>query len=152
MPWYFVVRALSACGVMVTLYMAAQVLGSFYFASQVKGFRPLAFFAAMGLHAWVAVFATALAATISVWVGRRALGMLVALFVLALLSGMALIGFYNPAWRKVALLNPFTMASQALGHIDTLGPGHLLPPMGVLMALSAATLAIGAFAVRNMET
>jgi ABC-2 type transport system permease protein len=151
LPHYFVVRTLSACGVMATLYVGAQCVGALYFARHIQGFRAGTFFAVMSLHVWSAIFATALAATIAVWVGRRALGALVAILVLSLLVGLSLIGFYNPAWRKLSLVNPISLGVQPLGNLDALGPADILVPMLALFVLSGVTLATGALAVRRME-
>ncbi|MGK3968849.1 hypothetical protein WMF38_37395 [Sorangium sp. So ce118] len=151
LPRYFVVRALSACAVMATLHVAAQLLGALYFTWQVEGFRPGVFLAAMSVHLFAAIFATALSAAIAVWVGRRGVGALVALLALFVLVGTALLGFYNPAWRRASLANPIALGAQALAHLDALRPEHLLLPMLALSALSALTIAAGALAVRRME-
>jgi ABC-2 type transport system permease protein len=68
-----------------------------------------------------------------------------------LLVGAAFLGFYNPAWRTASLVNPISLGVQALGHLDALGPAVLLPPMLALALLTAATVAVGARAVRGME-
>lgn len=148
---YFVVRALSLCAVMLTLYAGAQLLGAAWFMGQVDGFRPGAFLAAMTLHAGTAVFATAFAAAVAVAVKRRGASALVSLMVLSLLVGFALIGFYQPAWRAFTLANPLTLGALALDHLGALGPGVLLPPMLALAALTALTLAVGARLARNLE-
>ena len=90
-------------------------------------------------------------AAIAVWVGRRGLGALVVLLALFVLVGTALLGFYNPAWRRASLVNPIALGAQALAHLDALRPEHLLLPMLALSALSALTIAAGALAVRRME-
>lgn len=151
MPRYFLLRAGSACAVMMTLYAGANVFGALWFSARVEGFRPGTFFASMALHAFAAVFSTALAASIAVSIGRRGAGALVGLFALGLLVGMALIGFYQPAWRSIALLNPLALGALALGHLDALTPSVLFPPMLALTAISAVVLAAGALAVRRME-
>lgn len=151
MSRYFAVRATSACIVMAGLYLVTQVLAAPYFMARVAGFRPGAYLAAGLLHVWAATFATALAATLTVIVGRRGPGLLAALLVVTSLVGMAFIGFYNPAWRTVSRLNPFALGVEAVGHLDALSAGVLLPPMLALMAITAATIAVGAFAVRRME-
>lgn len=58
---------------------------------------------------WAAIFATALAATLLVVVGRRGLGLLVGLLALFSLVGLAFIGFYNPAWAALSLINPISL-------------------------------------------
>ncbi|WP_437673396.1 hypothetical protein [Sorangium sp. So ce131] len=151
LPRYFVVRAVSACAVMATLYVAAHLVGAVYFAWRVEGFRPGVFLAAMSLHLFAAIFATALSAAIAVWVGRRGLGVLVALLALSTLVGTALLGFYNPAWRRASLVNPIALGAEALAHLDALRPEHLLVPMFTLSALTALAIAAGALAVRRME-
>jgi ABC-2 type transport system permease protein len=151
MPRYFVLRAVSACAVMATLYVLAQLLGAAWFAARTEGFRVTTFLAAMSLHLFTAIFATAFAATVAVWVGKRGAAALVSLGVLGMLVGLALIGFYQPAWRSYAQLNPLTLGALSLGHLDALGPGVLLPPMLALAALSAVTIAAGALAARRLE-
>lgn len=151
LPRYFVVRATSACIVAALLYLGTQLLAVPYFMARVDGFRPGAFLAAGLLHVWSAMFATALAATLVVVVGRRGPGLLLALIVIMVLVGMAFLGFYNPAWRTVALFNPFALGVEAIGQLGALGPGMLLPPMLGLAAITAATIGVGALAVRRME-
>lgn len=148
---YFVVRTASTCAVMVTLHVAAQLLAALWFPGRVENFRPGAFLAAMSLHLFAAVFVTAFAATVAVATGRRGVSALVSLVVLGALAGMALVGFYQPAWHTATLANPFTLGSLALGHMGALGPGVLLPPMLALTALTVVTIAAGAALARRME-
>jgi len=151
LPRYFALRALSTCGVMATLYLAAHLLGALYFSAVVDGFRPAPFLAAAGLHVWAAIFATALAATLMVIVRRRVLGLLAALLVLFILVGLAFIGFYNPAWALLSLLNPISLGVQSLAHLHELSPALLLPPALALCLLTTLTIAAGAWSVRHME-
>lgn len=151
MPRYFAVRATSACLVTAVLYITTQLIAVPVFMARVPGFRPGEFLAAGLLHVWAAMFATALAATLTVIVGRRGPGLLLSLIVIMTLVGMAFLGFYNPAWRSVALLNPFALGVEAVGHLGALGPGVLLPPMLGLAAICAVTIMVGAFAVRRLE-
>jgi ABC-2 type transport system permease protein len=151
MPRYFVIRTLSVCAVMLTLYVATQLAGALWFRGRVAGFKPGTFLAAMSLHAFAAVFATAFAATIIVAVGRRGAGALVALMVLGLLVGLALVGFYQPAWYAVTLANPLTLGALAMGDLDGLGPRVLVLPMLALTGITAVTIAIGARFARRVE-
>lgn len=151
MPRYFVIRTLSLCGVMLTLYVFAQLLGALWFSVQVDGFRVLDFLAAMSLHAFTAVFATALTATVAVAVGRRGASALLSLVVLGMLLGFALVGFYQPAWRTYTLANPFTLGALALDRLDALGPAVLAPPMLALAVATALTIAVGARLARRLE-
>jgi ABC-2 type transport system permease protein len=151
MPGYFVLRTLSSCAVMATLYLLAQLLGAVWISARVPGFRPATFFGAISLHLFAAIFGTALAATIGIWTGRRGAAALVGIGVLGLMSGLALIGFYQPAWGEVALANPYALGAQALGHLDALGPSVLLPPMLALLALTAVTIAVGALGARRVR-
>lgn len=148
---YFVVRTLSVCAVMATLHVGSQGLGALWFPGQVAGFRPGVFLAAMSLHLFAAVFATALAATLAVATGRRGASALLSLVLFGLLVGLALVGFYQPAWQTATLLNPFTLGALSLAHLDALGPGVLLPPMLALAALTVVTIAAGARLARRME-
>lgn len=150
-PRYFALRAISACAVVAVLYTGTQLVGALYFSARVPGFRVGPFLAAMCLHLFAALFATALAAAIGAWVKRRAASALIGFSVLNGLVGLALVGFYQPAWRHVTMLNPITLGSQSLGHLDDLGPGTLLPPMLALALLTVVTIAVGARGVRRME-
>lgn len=151
MSRYFVLRTLSVCAVMLTLYVATQLAGALWFPGRVAGFRPGTFLAAMSLHAFAAVFATAFAATVIVAIGRRGPGVLVALMLLGLLVGLALVGFYQPAWYTATLANPLTLGALAMKNLAGLGPGVLFPPMLALILLTAVTIAIGARLARKVE-
>ncbi|KYF72103.1 hypothetical protein [Sorangium cellulosum] len=150
-PRYFVLRALSACAVMVTLHVATQLAGAAYFTARVPGFRPGPFLGAMSLHAFAALFATALCAAIAAWVRHRGASALIGFATLGGLVGLSLIGFYQPAWRSLTLANPITLGALGLGSLDHLGPAVLGPPMLALTALTALTIAVGAAGVRRME-
>lgn len=151
MSRYFVVRALSVCAVTATLYALAQLGGALWFGARIAGFRAGPFLAAMSLHAFAVVFATALSAAVAVWVGRRAAAALVSLGVLSSLVGLALVGYYQPAWREVSWLNPIALGSSSLGALDDLGVATLAPPMLALSALSAVAIAVGALGARRIE-
>lgn len=151
MPRYFALRAVSACGVMATLHVGTQLLGLVYFTARVPGFQPATFLAAMTLHLFGAIFATGLSAAIAGWVKHRGASALMGLTVLSLLVGMSLVGFYQPAWRSVLLVNPIALGASALGSLDHLGPAVLVPPMFALTLLSIAAIGIGAAGVRRME-
>lgn len=151
MPRYFTLRTLSACAVMLTLYAGALLAGALWFPGRVAGFRPATFLAAMSLHAFAAVFATAFAATVIVAVGRRGAGSLVALMLLGVMVGLALVGFYQPAWYTWTLANPLTLGALAMGDLERLGPDILLPPTLALIVLTAATIAVGAWFARRVE-
>lgn len=148
---YFVMRAVSACGVMATLYVGAHLVGLAWFGVMVEGFRPFTYLASMTLHLGAVLFAAAFAATASVLIPRRGLAMLVVLLVLFTLVGASFLGFYNPAWAGISLLNPFTLGVQALAHLDDLRVVHVLAPLSALVALIVFTLAVGAYAVRRLE-
>lgn len=151
MPRYFVLRALSVCGVMATLFGGAQLVGAVWFSTRLAGFRAGTFLSAMSLQLFAAVFATALTAALAVWIRRRTITVLVSLGLLGGLVGTALIGFYQPAWRKYAELNPMTLGALSLPHLGALDAGVLLPPMLVLLGLTALAIALGALALRGME-
>ncbi|MEZ4451829.1 MAG: hypothetical protein R3B09_20365 [Nannocystaceae bacterium] len=151
MSRYFVIRTLSAIGVMLTLYVGTQLLGLLWFPSRIPGFRAGDFLAAMSLHAFAAAFATAFAATLIVAVGRRGAGALLALVVLGILVGMALVGFYQPAWYTWTLANPLTLGALSMRALGHLGPGVLLPPMLALSVITALTIAVGARVARRVE-
>ncbi len=151
MSRYFVIRTISACAVVATLYVVTQVVAAIWFSARIEGFRPATFLGAMSLHLFAALFATAFTAALAAWIKRRGATALAALGVLSLLVGLALIGFYQPAWRALSQLNPITLGSLSLAHLSSLGAGVLLPPMLALTALTAITIAAGALGVRRME-
>lgn len=151
MPRYFVVRTISACAVMFTLYMAAQFLGAIWFSLKIPGFRPGVFLAAMGLHAFGGIWATALTAMIAVSIRRRIASALVSIAVLGLLVGMALIGYYQPAWQSFTMINPISIATFAMGHLGALGFAVLIKPWSVLVVLTTLTILLGARIARNVE-
>jgi ABC-2 type transport system permease protein len=150
-PRYFALRALSACAVMVTLHVATQLAGAVYFGARVPGFRPGPFLGAMSLHAFAALFATALCAAIAAWVKHRGASALLGFGTLGGLVGLSLIGYYQPAWRGLTLANPIALGALGLGSLDHLGPAVLVPPMLALAALTALAIAAGAAGVRRME-
>jgi len=151
MSRYFVIRTLSASAVMLTLFLATQSFRVFWFSGRVTGFRPRTFLAAMSLHSFAAVFATALSATVIVAIGRRGVGVAVSLVVLGLLVGLALVGFYQPAWYTFTLANPMTLGALSLGQLGDLTPAVLLPPMLVLSTLSIAIIALGSMIAGRVE-
>ncbi len=148
---YFVVRTVSVCAVMATLHALTQLAGAVWFSVRVEGFRVGTFLAAMSLHLFAAVFTTALCATLAVWIGRRGPAVLVSLGVLSTMVGLALIGFYQPAWRAWSLLDPVTLGALSLGHLDALDAGVLIPPMLALTVLTVLTALVGALRVRRLE-
>lgn len=140
---YFLVRATTACLVMLSLHASATLLGVLWFPLHVEGFEARAFLLAMSLHALVGVFATALVAALAMALKKRVTTALVSLTVLGLLVGMALIGFYQPELRTLSYLNPLTLGSLSLAHLDHLEPSVLALPALALMTLSAGALALG---------
>jgi ABC-2 type transport system permease protein len=151
MSRYFIIRTCSACATMLTLYAAAQLLGAIWFSFRIPAFRPGSFLAAMSLHALGGVWSTAFAAMIAVATGRRGVAALVSLAVLGLLVGLALVGYYQPAWRSLTLANPISLAAFAMGKLGALDFFVLAPPMLALVVLTAITVALGARVARNME-
>ncbi len=148
LPQYFTIRTSSACAVVATLHIGAQIAGAVWFSLRVPGFRVIPFVEAMSLHLFAGIFATALSATIGAWVKHRGTSALVGFSVLNGLVGLALVGFYQPTWRDVTMLNPITLGSAAL---DDLGGGFQIAPVLALLALTAATVAFGARGVRRIE-
>lgn len=151
MSRYFTIRTLSVGAVMLTLYGAAQLFAAVWFQGRVENFRPGVFLAAMSLHMFAAAFAVALAAMIAVAVGRRGASALVSILVLSLFVGLALVGFYQPAWRIFALANPLTLGALSLGHLGALSLEVLAPPMLALTILTAVTIAVGARLAGRLE-
>jgi ABC-2 type transport system permease protein len=148
---YYLARVLSACGVMALLYVGANVAVAPLIARNMPGFRAGVFFASMSVHLFAALFAVCFSALMAVLIQRRALAMLVSLLVLFTFVGMAFVGFYNPAWRGISLVNPITQGISVLGHVDELRPRHLLEPIAILSGINAVVLALGALRVRKLE-
>ena len=151
MSRYFVIRTTSACAAMFTLYAGAQLLGALWFSLKIPSFRAGPFLAAMSLHSLGGIWATAFAAMIAVAVRRRVVAALVSIAVLGLLVGLALVGYYQPAWQTLTQANPITLAASAMGHLGALDFSVLAPPMFVLAALTVMTMALGARLARDME-
>lgn len=148
---YFLLKAGSACGVMAVLYLGAHLVGLPWFGYAVAGFRPAPYLASMTLHLWSALFATALAATMAVAIGRRMLASLVTLLLVFTMVGASFLGFYNPAWADAALINPFSLGVQALAHLGDLTPVRVLVPMAALVGMTGGTVALGAALANRLE-
>lgn len=148
---YYLVRVLSACGVMALLYVGAHVAVAPLIARSMPGFRAGVFFAAMSVHLFAAFFAVCFSALVAVLIQRRSLAMLVSLLLLFTFVGLAFLGFYNPAWREVSLFNPITQGISVLGHVEELRPRHLVEPIAILSGINAVVLALGALRVRSLE-
>jgi ABC-2 type transport system permease protein len=151
MSRYFVIRTISACAAMLTLYVMAQLLGALWFSLRIPGFDAGRFLAAMSLHALGGVWATAFVALIAVATRRRIVAALVSIAALGLLVGLALIGYYQPAWSTFTMLNPISLAAFAMGHLGKLDISVLAPPMLALTLLTIVTIALGARMARNVE-
>jgi ABC-2 type transport system permease protein len=151
LPALFLVRAGSAIGLAWGLYAAAALVGLPWFMARVEGFRPGVFLASTAVHAGAVAFAVALSATIAVVIGRRTQALVVSLLVVFTLMGGAFAGFYNPAWATIALLNPFAMGVQVVGHAGDLTAARVLGPLAGTWAATAAMLAVGAAAARRWE-
>lgn len=148
---YFVTRALSAAAVVATLYLGAHLVALPYFAHQVAGFRAGIFLASMVLHVWSAVFATLLCATLAVVLMKRQAAALGSFLLIMTLVGASFAGFYNPAWRDAARINPFALGIEAVGHMVDLQPQHVLVPMTALAVMCAALLWVGSTASQRVE-
>lgn len=148
---YYLVRALSACAVMVLIYIGGHLVTAPLFARSVQGFSAGLFFASMAVHVFAALFCVCFSALMAVLVPRRSLSSLLSLLLLSMLVGLSFIGFYNPAWSQAALLNPFAHGVAVLGHLGDLRLGHMLVPVAILTGCNVLLLALGAARVRNLE-
>lgn len=148
---YFLVRLAAAWATLATLYVGAHLAGALLFWRTIDGFRPGPFFASMSLHLFTLLFSAALAAAFAVSIKKRAFAMVISLLVLLSLVGFSFIGFYQPAWAAASLVNPFSLGVQALGHIGSLSPLHVLAPMAGLIALTLTAAGAGALAARRLE-
>ena len=137
----FLVRAASAIVVLWGLYALTALVGVVWFSWAVEGFRPGVFLVSSLVHAGAVGFGGALAATLAVVLARRTMGLVVSLIVVFSLMGGAFLGFYNPAWAGVAMINPFALGVQAVGHAADLRVEHVVPPLLGTLAATALTLA-----------
>lgn len=151
LPGLFLLRAGSAIGLTWGLYAVTAVAGIPWFMARVEGFRPGVFLLSTAVHAGAVAFAVALSATIAVVLQRRTQGLVVSLLVVFSLMGGAFAGFYNPDWATIALMNPFAMGVQVVGHAGDLRAIHVLGPLLGTGAATAAMLAVGAAAARRWE-
>lgn len=151
MSRYFVLRTTSVCAVMLTLYIATLVLGALWFSVKIPAFQVGPFVAAMALHSFGGIWATAFVAMIAVAVRRRLVAALISIGILGLLVGLALVGYYQPAWKTLTMANPVTLAASSMGHLGELGLSTLAPPMVALALLTVLTMALGARFARDME-
>jgi ABC-2 type transport system permease protein len=148
---YYLVRVLSACGVMALLYVGAHLAVAPLIARSVPGFRAGVFFASMSVHLFAAFFAVCFSALVAVLIQRRSLAAFVSLLVLFLFVGLAFLGFYNPAWREASLFNPITQGISVLGHVEDLRSRHLVEPIAILSGINGVMLALGALRARTLE-
>ena len=147
----FLVRAGSAMAWMACLYAGTVAVALPWFALRVEGFRPGVFLLSSLVHGFAALFAVAAAATLSVVIGRRTLGLVVSLVVLMSLIGASFMGFYAPELAWIAQLDPFAQGVSVVGHLADLRPRHVVAPIATLSVTIAATLAVGALAARRWE-
>ncbi|ACY12943.1 hypothetical protein [Haliangium ochraceum] len=148
---YFLVRALSACAIMLTLHLGANALGAVLFGFTVEGFAVLPFAAAMLPHLCVALCTTALAAAIAMLTRRRSLSLALGMLTLFSLVGVALFGLINPAWRTAALFNPLSLGVEGLRFLDHADMFPVLAACAALLGWTALLLALGTRLARRLE-
>jgi ABC-2 type transport system permease protein len=86
-----------------------------------------------------------------VWVKRRSVSALVGVLVLALLVGLALVGYYQPAWRTLSLSNPISLGAIGLGRFGAAGATSLAPAVLALVGLTLVAVAVGSRGAKRME-
>ena len=150
-PRYFVLRALSACAVMVTLHVATQLAG----AALLHGARPRLpprplprRDVAPRLRG--ALRDRALRRDRRVGEAPRRLGADRVRHARGPRGPLAH-RLLSARLARLTLANPITLGALGLGSLDQLGPAVLGPPMLALAALTALTIAVGAAGVRRME-
>lgn len=148
---YYLVKLAAAAIVFTLLIGGAGLLGLALFPWQIAGFRAGPFLVVSGVHLVGALFAVTFSGALAVLIRRRLGAMLTSLMVLMLLVGGAFLGFYNPAWADYTVVNPFSHAVWLLGHLDDLSAATVVRPLLVLLAIHAATITLGALAVRRVE-
>ncbi|MFY0540391.1 hypothetical protein [Nannocystis pusilla] len=73
------------------------------------------------------------------------------MMLLGVMVGLALVGFYQPEWYAMTLINPLTLGALSMRDLAHLDASTLLPPMLALAGLTAVTIALGAGVVRKVE-
>jgi ABC-2 type transport system permease protein len=134
---YFTVKLVAAWGAMATFYLGGAAGALLTFPWRVDEFDPSAFLALSAVHLFAALFAVAFSAAIAAWLQRRLAGMLASLTILSMLVGLAFLGFYNPAYRRVSLFNPISWGIVLIGQLEEFGVWDIGRPIAALLLFNA---------------
>jgi ABC-2 type transport system permease protein len=141
---YFLVKLMAAAAVVIVIYLAAALAGIIRFSYAVKGFDVGIFLLLASVHMLVAVYSVVFGGTIAVFFRQKLTAMLTTVMLLSILVGCAFLGFYDPRFRALSLLNPFYHAVVLIGSIDTLRLADVMKPVSWLIGFNIVTAMVGA--------
>ena len=141
---YFLVKLAAVLAVVLVIYFAAMFVGTIRFSSSVKGFDVGIFLLLASVHLLVALFSAVFAATLAVFFQHKLSAMLTTIVALSVLVGCAFLGFYDPRFQQVSLLNPFYHAIVLIGSIDSVTLPDVIKPMLWLIGFNVVTAIVGA--------
>jgi ABC-2 type transport system permease protein len=141
---YFLVKLMAAAAVVVVIYLAAVLIGAIRFSYAVKGFDVGIFLLLASVHVLVAVYSVIFGGTMAVFFRHKLTAMLSTVMLLSILVGCAFLGFYDPRFQTLSLLNPFYHAVVLIGSIDSLRMVDVMNPVLWLMGFNIVTAMVGA--------
>ncbi|MBL8203649.1 MAG: ABC transporter permease [Blastocatellia bacterium] len=141
---YFLMKLAAVLAVVLVIYGAAMLVGTIRFSASVKGFDTGVFLLLASVHLLVALFSAVFAATLAVFFRHKLSAMLTTVVVLSILVGCAFLGFYDPRFQTISLLNPFYHAIVLIGSIDAVAPLDVVKPMLWLVGFNVVTAIVGA--------
>ena len=140
---YFLVKLAAAVAVVVVIYVVAVLVGAARFSQSVRGFDVRTFLLLASVHLLVAVYAVVFAGTMAVFFRHKLSAMLATIMVLSTLVGLAFLGFYDPRFQTVSLVNPFYHAVVLIGSIDDIRSADVAKPVLWLVGFNVATALVG---------
>jgi ABC-2 type transport system permease protein len=140
---YFLVKLMAAAAVVVVIYLAAVLIGAIRFSYAVKGFDVGIFLVLASVPMLVAVYSVIFGGTMAVFFRHKLTAMLTTVMLLSILVGCAFLGFYDPRFQTLSLLNPFYHAVVLIGSIDTFGMVDVMKPVLWLIGFNVVTATIG---------
>jgi ABC-2 type transport system permease protein len=141
---YFLVKLMAAAAVVVVIYLAAVLIGAIRFSYAVKGFDVGIFLLLASIHMLVAVYSVIFGGTMAVFFRHKLTAMLTTVMLLSILVGCAFLGFYDPRFQTLSLLNPFYHAVALIGSIDNFRMVDVMKPVLWLIGFNVVTATIGA--------
>lgn len=140
---YFTVKLAAAAAAFATFYVAGTAAALATFPWRVPDFAAGDFAALSIVHLFAALFAVSFAGAMAVVFTRRLASVLVSIAVLGTLVSEAFLGFYNPAYRTLSLVNPFFHGVALIGSLEHYGTWDVVRPILILIAFNLAAAAIG---------